>query len=251
MRYHTIVTPEQVRFRYTAAGLATRAVAWTADQAILLVLRLLIVWAFASGGGELGLAAIFALIFVMDFGYYLYCELRWAGQSPGKRLMGLRVVSARGGKLQFNDVLIRNLLRPVDSLPYPMVLGGIVAWLDPLGRRLGDMVAETMVVRDVRAHVPTALPTQQERLNTFQTDPSLRQRITNRITRDERDLIYELTLRRDHFDPDVRSKLFAQAADILRRRLNLPDDLDYLSDEQTIVNLALVIQNTQQMPTGK
>lgn len=244
MRHHTIVTPEQVRFRYTAAGLTTRAMAWVIDQVLLLALRVAAAWGLSSAGA-LGMAAVFVLIFVIDFTYYVYCELRWAGASPGKRLMGLRVVSMRGGKLQFNDVLLRNLLRPIDSIPYPMVIGGLVAWLDPYGRRLGDMVAETMVIRDSRAAAPTNLPTHQERLNTFQADASLRQRIINRITRDDRDLVYELTMRRDDFDPDVRAELFARAAELLRRRLNLPADLDYLSDEQTIVNLALVIQNGQ------
>ena len=242
MRYYRITTAEQVHFRYELAGLVSRAMAWTLDQILLTVLRGVLV-ASVGAGGALGFAMIMVGLFVLDFGYYVFFELYWAGQSIGKRFVGLRVVSAGGGKLQFADVLIRNLLRPLDTLPLCMMVGGTVAFLDPLRRRLGDMAAETLVIRDARAALPEGMLKQHTRENTFQTEPAIRNRILTRVTREERDLILDLVLRRDELDVSVRRDLFAKAARLFRKRYSLPDDLDYLTDEQTVINIALVLQS--------
>src|SRR5205807_2631491 len=114
------------------------------------------------------------------------------GQSPGKRLFQIRVISARGNKLHFTDVLIRNLMRPVDLLPFAMVTGGVVAFIDQWHRRLGDMLADTIVIRHVRQQLPQSLANAKTRVNSFQTDAALRSRILMRVTRDERDLILDL-----------------------------------------------------------
>ena len=241
MARYRITTPEQVHFHYEMAGLMTRAMAWVVDQVILWALRLVVFFSLARSG-YLGFALICIGIFLVDFGYYVWFEFRWAGQTPGKRRLGIRVKSARGGKLRFADVMMRNLMRPLDTLPYANLLGGVVAFLDPLHRRLGDMVAETLVVRDARVRLPEALQQQQSRVNTFQMDPATRNRILARVTREERDLILDLVARRDALDPTVREELFGQAAGTFRTRYGLPEGLDYLSDEQTVVNLALVIQ---------
>jgi hypothetical protein len=147
--------------------------------------------------------------------------------------------------LRFPEILIRNLMRPLDTLPFAMLLGGAVAFLDPLSRRLGDMVAETLVVRDAKRQLPQALLTQQARANTFQEDQALRARILGRVTREERDLVLDLMLRRDQMELRVREEIFAQAATHLRRRFNLPENLDYLSDEQVVLNVALVVQGAK------
>lgn len=245
MTRYRITTPEQVHFHYHVSGLMTRAMAWVVDQLVLLVVRLAIVWAFWGLGGQFGLAFVFLGVFCVDFGYFVLFETRAAGQSPGKRLFRLRVISARGGRLRFGDVLIRNLLRPLDTLPFAMLTGGIAAFIDPLRRRLGDLAAETLVVRDARLAVPEELTAQQARVNTFGADPALRGRILARVTRDERDLILDLTMRRDELEPPIREDLFHQAAELFRRRYALPEGLDYLSDEQTVLNLALVVQETK------
>lgn len=241
MRY-VITTPEQVRFSLPIAGLASRAVAWTVDQLILWALRLVVLLELGNTG-EVGVAMVLLLIFGVDFGYYVVFELMQGGRSPGKRWMALRVVSARGGRLTFADVMIRNLLRPVDTLPFAMTLGGLVAWADPLGRRLGDMAAETLVIRDVRGRVPQEGAADPRRANSFAADAALRQRVLARVSREDRDLIYDLAMRRDTLDPGVRERLFADAAALYRRKFALPEEgTAHLSDEQTVLNLAMMLR---------
>lgn len=240
MPYYQITTPEQVRFRYEIAGLASRAMAWVMDQLILWALRI----GIFAGLAQLGLFGITAAllgVFVLDFGYYAYFEMYQAGQTPGKRRFKLRVITTSGARLGFADVMIRNLLRSVDTLPYVMTLGGIVAMCNSEHRRLGDLAAGTIVIRDAHQAAPEALSTQRDRDNSYQ-QPEIRGRINARITRDERDFIYDLVMRRDQIEPENRESLFTQAAEHFRQRYGLPDDAEHLSDEQTVLNIALVIQ---------
>lgn len=239
---YQITTPELVQFRYEIGGLYARALAWVLDELIILALRVLVVIPFIAIP-TLGVVLVLILMFALDFGYFAVLETYWRGQTPGKKLLGLRVVAADGARLSFSDVLIRNLMRWVEWLPIPMVTAFVVAWFDRYHRRLGDLVAGTIVVTDVPRTVPKALTTHADRDNTFQTDPVLRNRILARITRDQRDLIYDLMLRRDQLEPDRRKAIFKQAADHLRQSYNLPDDLEHLSDEQTVLNIGLVLQS--------
>jgi uncharacterized RDD family membrane protein YckC len=242
---YQIITPEQVSFRYTIAGPVARCMAWLIDQLIIWMGYVIIVLLFARLGGHFGMALILLGIFLLDFSYFTLFELRWMGQSPGKRLFQLRVISSRGSKLRFTDVLVRNLMRPVDLLPYAMVVGGITSLVDRWHRRLGDLVADTIVIRNTRQTLPKSLANAKTRVNSFQSDAGLRNRVRTRATRDERDMIMDLALRRDQIDADIREQLFAQAAAHFRSRFDLPQNLDHLSDEQTVVNLALLLQDAK------
>ena len=240
-----ITTPEQVSFHFTVAGPASRCMAWLTDQCLIWVGYGVIVFAFARLGSSLGIALIILGIFILDFSYFVYFELRWQGQSPGKRRFNIRVISARGTQLRFADVLVRNLMRPIDTLPIAMVLGGSVCCVDRWHRRLGDLVADTLIVRDVKRALPQAMAAEQARVNSFAVDPVLRMRILTRVSRAQRDLILDLAVRRDQIDPAARQSLFASAAAYFRQSLALPTDVEYLSDEQVVVNLALVIQDAK------
>ena len=246
VRYR-IVTPEQVSFHYEVAGLAARGLANVVDQIFLILFIILISMPMESLtpiiGTNVANAILILAIFVIQFGYFTYFEIKRQGQSPGKRLFGLRVISATGGRLSAADVLMRNTLRAIDFLPVAYGVGMIVAFFDPYRRRLGDIAADTIVVRDGRATLPAFSASIRARANSFQSDPVIRQRILARVNRDERDLVWDLMLGRDELDPTVRDELFAQAAEHFRNRYSLREDLDYLSDEQTVLNIALVLQN--------
>ncbi len=245
MQRFKITTPEQVTFRYTVAGPFSRCMAWLADQMLIWIGYVVIIFAFARLGGAISIALIVLGIFLLDFCYFVYFELRWAGQSPGKRWFKIRVISARGTRLRFADVLVRNLMRPIDLLPFAMVVGGTTCIIDRWHRRLGDVVADTLIIRDVSRALPQAMANEKSRVNSFQTDAAIRGRILARVTRPERDLILDLAIRRDQIDPAARQALFTLAASHFRDTLALPADLDYLSDEQTVINLAMVIQDAK------
>jgi uncharacterized RDD family membrane protein YckC len=238
-----ITTPEQVTFHYPIAGLVTRAVAWSLDLTLLLLLDFAIFLIFLWQPIEIGFAFATVTVFLLNFGYYIGFELFSAGQTLGKRAMGIRVVSVTGSHLRFSESFLRNVVRMLDMGLF--FVGAIVAFVDPLRRRLGDLVADTIVVRDTRRKIPDAIIRAQARANSFHDDVAIRTRILNRVTREERDLILDLMSRRDQLEPRSRESIFAGAAAYLRQRYSLPSDMEHLSDEQTVLGVALVILSTR------
>lgn len=240
---HFITTPEQVEFKYQISGLASRSLAWIIDQIFLMLLRIGIVYAAGPATFLLGAAPIILLIFLVDFGYFLLFELLKSGQTPGKQLLAIRVISADGSKLSFSDILVRNLIRPLDTLPFGMLIGGIVSLFDPESRRIGDMAAGTVVVTNPVKAIPEAYTAKITRDNSFQEDSALRTRINSRATREERDILLDLMLRRDEFAVAVREELFEKMAKYIRAKYSIPDTFKELSDEQTCINAALILSH--------
>jgi hypothetical protein len=100
---------------------------------------------------------ILVVAFALEWGYYILFESLWSGQTPGKKAMGLRVVKEGGYPVTFIDVVLRNLLRGADWLPAFNVVGLATMAFDPRFRRLGDLVAGTMVVSEERSRIGSAL----------------------------------------------------------------------------------------------
>ncbi len=143
-----IETPEGIRLHLLPAGMAPRAIAWVLD----LLLRLVVLWLLGMAlllmgrvGSGLHMIAMFALMWL----YPVLFELFWRGQTPGKKLLGLRVVHADGTPVGWAASATRNLLRTFDMLPFGYAVGVVTSLLDGRSRRLGDMAAGTLVV-----HVP-------------------------------------------------------------------------------------------------
>jgi len=153
-------TPEKIRFTYVIAELGTRAAAYIIDCLIQggILLFLLIVGGLNSFSiirdgedGYLYYAAVFyILMFLFQWGYFLFFETLMNGQTPGKKICQIRVIFSNGDRLDFQSLVIRNLLRSADSIPFPFfnILGGIIAILQKENRRLGDLVVGTVVVVD-------------------------------------------------------------------------------------------------------
>lgn len=145
-----VVTPEGVALRLPAAGPWLRGLAWLIDA--------LVRYAIFLGGavlfsrlGDTGTGLILILVFVLTWGYPVLFEVLRDGQTPGKRSMGLRVVREDGAPIGWQASMVRNLLRAVDALPVAYGIGVLVSLFDPAGRRLGDIVAGTLVI-----HAPSA-----------------------------------------------------------------------------------------------
>jgi uncharacterized RDD family membrane protein YckC len=147
-----VATPERVSFDYQVAGLATRGIAQILDLLILIgVLVGLYFAAFAIGAaGQDTVAFLVAVIgsFVVIFGYFWACEAFWSGQTVGKRVFRLRAVGDRGEPMTFVQAGIRNVVRIVDFLPYAYGVGLVVLFVNGRGKRLGDLAAGTIVVKD-------------------------------------------------------------------------------------------------------
>jgi uncharacterized RDD family membrane protein YckC len=88
--------------------------------------------------------------FLITVGYYFFFEWLWDGQTPGKRWLGLRVLQANGMPINMWQAMTRNVLRLVDFLPLSYGVGGMIALFNPHNRRVGDLVAGTVVARERR-----------------------------------------------------------------------------------------------------
>lgn len=153
--YREVVTPEGVALHLPAAGPVPRAVAWTIDFAVRVAL-LLVCGMLLAFLGRVGQGLYLIAMFLVYWAYPIVLETLWNGQTLGKKAMSLRVVSADGAPVGWLAAIVRNLLRTVDMLPFGYMAGLVASLADPHGRRLGDMVAGTLVVHDEREreHVP-------------------------------------------------------------------------------------------------
>lgn len=144
-----VYTPEGVALRLPAAGPVPRSIAWLVDCAArwaILIAVSIVVRAFGAAGMGLFLIAYF----VVFWGYPILFEVLWDGQTPGKRALELRVIAEDGAPVGWLASIVRNLLRTADFLPIGYGVGLVASYADPWGRRLGDMVARTMVVHAPR-----------------------------------------------------------------------------------------------------
>lgn len=217
-----IETPEHVRFRYHVAGPTRRALAYLIDALVrggfLLVISLLLLLTSATSTESLTHASsglVLLVLFVVEWGYYVFFETLWSGRTPGKRAFSLRVVTEGGHPLRFADSLLRNLLRAADFLPNAYAIGLAVMGRDPRFRRLGDLAAGTIVIMEERHHVAGPL-----RLEPPPTPAELRsipQRLP--LSGDELDAV-ELFLRRATRLSSAREDELAQlVAPVFARRM--------------------------------
>jgi uncharacterized RDD family membrane protein YckC len=114
-----------------------------------------------------GMGLMLVTAFFLEWGYFVVLEVAMNGQSVGKRALRLRVVTSDGRPLSFTQSVLRNLLRAADFLPLLYALGVLIVARDRLFRRLGDMVAGTLVLVEERnkIHAPlvvSPLPTLHE-----------------------------------------------------------------------------------------
>jgi uncharacterized RDD family membrane protein YckC len=93
------------------------------------------------------------LLFALQWGYGVVFETVLSGRTPGKMAMSLRVVREDGAPARFPDFALRNLLRTADFMPIAFGVGAVVMLADAKLRRIGDLVAGTVVVVEERASV--------------------------------------------------------------------------------------------------
>jgi uncharacterized RDD family membrane protein YckC len=160
--YLSIDTPENVAFGYDVAGIGSRFLAALVDTLLILILQvivnfpllLLVRFLFDEVLGDEGslLIWVFAvaglIAFAFFWGYYIFFEMIWNGQSPGKRWIGLRVIRIDGTPITLAESIIRNLIRLVDFLPAYYGVGVVAMFINEQSRRLGDLAAGTLVVHD-------------------------------------------------------------------------------------------------------
>lgn len=235
-------TPESIAFNYELAGLGSRFLALIVDLAIqiltlvalgagvLLVASRLphrsIAQATEKLAESVGVAIVIAVLFIVLFGYFIVFEALWNGQTPGKKLLGLRVVRDGGYPIDFGASLIRNLIRVGEQFIGFYALAAISALISPENKRLGDLAAGTIVVRDARLAEPRTLAEPR-------AEPVYAP--TAYLSGEERALIKRFLERRDALSADRRRELAAQLASRIRERM--PAELSRLDDESLLERL--------------
>ncbi len=153
----SLTTPEGIRLSLTPAGPGVRAWAWAIDLALWVgsVMLLSFIAAFL---GKVGQWLMMTWAFVSYWGYPIICEVYFKGRTIGKRAAGIEVLRADGLPVGWRESTLRNLLLVADFLPALYITGLISMLYDDQFRRVGDIVARTLVVYSDKAQTRTALP---------------------------------------------------------------------------------------------
>jgi len=240
-----IETPEGVLFSYELASPAVRVLAWSIDAAA-------IAWA-SYGVGKLtqvvnllspDLAAALGVVLFYAFwmAYGIVLEWRWRGQTLGKRVLGLRVIDAHGLRLQLPQIAIRNLMRVVDGLPLLYLVGGIAAFINRKGQRLGDLAANTVVAIERSGREPDLDQIAPAKYNSLLGWPHVAARLRSVAKPDAVGLAVRALTQRDGYDPAARVELFRELAAYFRSLAAFPEEATAgLTDEQYLRSALRVI----------
>ena len=220
----TIDTPEQIALEYTLASAGSRFLAVAIDTLLQLAVAAIVavlafgVTAAMGAGGDLALwsqALAILAWFVLFYGYFALFESLWNGQTPGKRAIGLRVITLSGRPITVFDAILRNLVRIVDQIPGIYAVGLASVFLSSKNQRLGDLAAGTVVVHEqalshgLRAPAPTAV------------GPLLG---AHRLQANEIEAMEVFLKRRDDLPLWRRDKTAGQLAKHVRARLGIPPE---------------------------
>ena len=229
-RQVTIVTPENIRIEYELAGLGSRAGAAVIDillQGMGLAIISLIFMAMHVAP-TLALDWVTALlgiaVFAISWGYYVYFETVWNGQTPGKRYCRLRTIREGGLPIDISCAAIRNLVRVVDLLPViiPYIVGSIFALFSSKNKRLGDFAAGTLVVKERSEWEGQLKPSQPD--NQIQHPEAAYVKNTELITPEEFDTIKRFVEREAELQKHVKEQLATKIAKPLMNRLGIQED---------------------------
>ncbi len=235
-----IVTPENIAFRYELAGPFRRLPAFAIDFALRLGFWIAVMIALSFAGvGQIGFGILLLLWFVLEWFYGGLFETYWNGQTPGKRLIGIRVLTVDGQPINGIQAVMRNILRFADLMPTfplaalvgePVPMGiptGMIGLITPMMnqryQRLGDIVCGTMVVIEDRSWLfevttlddPRAAQLAEYIPASFQVNRQLSRAIATYVER------------RRYFIPTRRREIAKHVAKPLLERFHLPSDTSY------------------------
>ena len=215
----TVETPEHVVLQLELAGLGSRMAAAIWDLLVLLLMLALVSMVYTivtslteSVAGWAG-AALILVWFVVFWGYFVLFEALAGGRTPGKRRIGIRVVMDTGHPITFSAAVIRNLVRLVDIQPAGSYLVGLLfVFFHQQHKRLGDLVAGTIVVRDRAEDVVLSAPAgPAAHAETLDAGPPM-------LSDEEFRLLEQFVTRLEELGPDVRRRFTAELAARLGER---------------------------------
>lgn len=154
-----ITTPEQVSINFKIAGLGSRASANIIDWVILILINVGITFSLikfseaypntdplSEAASSYLTAIMIVLLFLLLWGYFVFFEFFSSGRTPGKMIVGIKVIQDNGQSITFLASAVRNLFRIIDFLPVLFLLGIIMIFLHSRHKRIGDLAAGTLVI---------------------------------------------------------------------------------------------------------
>lgn len=241
---HLVATPESISFSYDIAGIGSRFMAAFVDFLAYFVIAIgmsilygQIDQRIADPALSSALEAVYiGFTFALYWAYYIVFELVWGGQSPGKRLVGLRVIRIDGAPAAPGQIVIRNIMRLVDLFPGFYMTGLVTMFLNSQSRRLGDFAAGTLVVREGRTvslaelsrSTGPAIRLSEQAAADAATLP------IHRLDRERRNLAREFIARRSNMPPRQRAAVAVQIAGSVAQQLDMPQPADPAAAEYLI-----------------
>jgi len=224
----TIETPEQTALEFPIAGVGSRFLAFGLDLLIQVLGSAIVLIGLGFGSAWLSrvgpslsrmwvISIVVIFFFTVYYGYFAIFEAIWNGQTPGKRLLRIRVIKETCRPITPVESVARNLLRIVDQLPAFYAVGIASVLLSKQGKRLGDFVAGTIVVHE------RALQDVKPLWQTAQNAAAVKSG-SQHISDEDLSLIEAFLNRREALDPVVRFRMAEQILARLGPRLALPAD---------------------------
>lgn len=248
-----ITTPEQVSLKFKIAGLGSRATANIVDWFILILINVAVSLSIILIGKMIPdlhpiptvsnyvYAVMIILLFLLLWGYFVFFEFFASGRTPGKMLVGIRVIQENGQSITFLASAVRNLFRIIDFLPALFLLGILMIFFHSRHKRIGDIAAGTLVVyqrKTQRKMIKKKNPLEKEiekRLNTHQISLDLDEWSKKKIGIREWELLKTYMLRRRSLAPKERETMTMQVAGILFPLLGVDAAYKPLEEVETIL----------------
>lgn len=239
MKAITVTTPEHVVIRLQPAGAGSRFLALLIDSTIVIAISTTVgsLLAMLLPPG-IALALYVTISFLLTWGWHVFFEVRKQGRTPGKRALKLRVVDARGLPVSLYQSMVRNIVRVLDFAPALYGIGAIAVLLSPSRRRLGDLVADTLVIREVQPLAYSAMRSAERRHNSLRT-PRVLRLIRHRIGLEEREFLLTLCVRADRMSPEARYDVMEAVAAAYREELGV--EAESISGENFVRDLTAVL----------
>jgi uncharacterized RDD family membrane protein YckC len=225
-------TPEQIDVDLELVGVGSRFFAKVIDLIFKSIATGFLFFIVLIGVGESKLldkpstfliAILIAGTYLLWLGYGVFFESRWNGQTPGKWLVGIRVIQQGGAPIDFRAAGIRNLLCLADILPMFYILGAVLVLLTSRSQRLGDMAAGTIVIRERKVELGTEV---EDALYDYSSDEySFTTLQLAKLKPSDRSVLREFLRRSDDMDGAERWRLARRLAD------NFLDKTGYHMDE--------------------
>lgn len=240
-----IRAPEGVEFSLPLAGPGSRLLALMVDMFVISALGSVVGTTIGVVGvvsSDLSAALVTITYFLLALLYGMVTEWAWRGQTVGKRILRLHVIDASGGRLQPSQIIMRNLIRPVDMLPLFYLVGVVVSLLNDRFQRLGDLAAGTVVIRKQDLAAPDLDQVLGSRFNSMAAIRHLAARLRQRTPPDLAAAALEALLRRDQLDANARLQVFQEIAGRFRALIPFPTEvIETLSDEQYVRNAVEIV----------